>query len=1120
MPIFLLPRLSANAPITPVRTGEWEKAGVSDRFLKGLANGLAVAANEDNTGRINTIDSIPDIWARPIFFQMALYAGLNNTHQNFDAALHEKAKGEWRSILAMLALKDMRHLNLTAEAVNLDRNNPGDQLEKILLTMAPKNSITGNNSDWSDIYVFSYNDKLLAITSPTTLVAPAADYSTELAGDLTEPWSSDGRYLTDPIPYLAPDELNGLHLWLEKLEGNLINTIPLAVQQDNEVCTQLLEALDKYKSDVRAKAGNNFAKTGNIISAGLNTHIGIFSFLDNMIQPPVVTAKGSAVSIRTSAARQNAKPLLLVSPQMLKDLSVSRRWPLAQFFVWPGLTAININEQSLSGSKTMINNVSLVNAEWRRPEEFFTKHLLIYEGGNAFKNILKVRGSDALSQNDDMSVILPLRQEILDYFTPEEIANRFYIEKVGNEFKVQFTFPLSGKDGNGIEYKVEKSYQESYQEVIYLMNDVPVIEIWPNFKRPGWNKYYLYYENSEAQNSSNVLGRDFFYVYPWAYEINVAGDTPNRGLSNLYVAKLSGFPEALICTVNLSTDDGVNARNLEAGIILLSEPKSAPAQMGKVWKLGIDFGTSSTMIYHREGTHNPQPLVLQPNLFQVTDSGDKRNRTYLNFIPSSTPDHQAGSFLSIFHLLNNAGKRDTDPIRPLQDGNVFRLSSGDGKDAEDFCANSGQIDANLKWKDTSLNLKKVEAYIKQICLQSLAEAAKNGAQNVSWDFSYPTAFSALQQTTFEATCNAAVVDALNNSGFKHGNVDHWPESKAATYYFSQLGTHLASGAVCLDIGAGTTDISVISGLPPKIVYHTSLQFAGRYLFQSLYKHYEVFANTPLQFGNMEEEQRNALIDADMRKHSSRYLSNLRTLIVQDEIQKMLQTAQYATAGIFYYLGGLIGLLHDRNIYKENNIPEIYIGGNGSRIFSWICGGTFNSNNRYMQVFKDMFVDASGLSLDFDFNLVLSSTPKIEVAHGMVGDKPPHHATFFDPHQIAVSLFGANGHDPLIANSVFAGDVFVLGNEVRKKSEFISAYDIQQGVRIRDVNELKTFTEKFNANYNDIWRDSQRIEISDNQMAGVSRAVLGVYANQMGRPPRDIFVEPVFILELKKFMEML
>ena len=1114
MPTFLLPRLSEDVIFAPIQYGQWEQAGVTERFLKGLADGLSVAANNN---KIDSIDSIPDIWARPIFFQMALYAGLDTTNQNFDSNLHEKVKGEWRSILAMLALQGKRHLRLTAEEVHLSQSNEVGSLGRMLLTLAPKDSVTGQkyNSDWSDIYVISYNGMLLAITSPTTLIATAADYSKTLAGNLMQPWSSNGQYLTDPIPYLSLDELSGLYFWLQELENNLRQTISLQVQQNNETCRQLFKALGNYMFDVQNRVSGVFTTTGNIVPAGLNMHIGIFRFLDKKVQAPTSDAKDSAVLIRTSKARSKAKPLLLVSPQMLNELSVSRGIPLSQLVVWSGLTAVNITEKSLTGDRNMIDGVSLKNAEWRRPEEFFTERLVFHEGGDALVSVLKVRGSETLSQ-EDLSVILPLKQEILDYFEPKEIIKNFYIERIGNEIKVQFTFPLSGVNGVEIEYKVEKSYP--VKEVIYLMSNIPAIEIWPNFKRQGWKNYYLYYENSEAQNQVEEASGGFFYIYPWAYGKNIAGDTPNHGLANLYTAKLSGFPEALICTVNSTEDGGVHAQTVEAGLLLLSEPKSTPIQMGKTWQVGIDFGTSSTMIYYRNGKNEPKPLDLQPNLFQVTNSGDLRNRTYRNFIPSSIKNQQKGSFLSIFQLLKNNTKGED--IRPLQDGNVFWLLSAYGLDAEDFRNNSSRIDANLKWQDDQLGRLKVAAYIKQICLQCLAEAAQNEVGEISWNFSYPTAFSAFQQMTFNDTCRVAVNETLKNAGFVLGRVDFWSESKASAYYFSQLGGNkLAGGAICLDIGAGTTDISVISGQPARIVYHTSLQFAGRYLFRALYKHYDIFAKKSIDFGSIEAEQRDALIDADMRENSQDYLNNLRNMTGRDDVQNVLQIAQFAVAGIFYYLGGLIGLLHDAGIYNENNVPEVYIGGNGSRIFSWICGNTFIDDNPYISVFKDMLVATSNLSLDYGFRLVLSDTPKVEVACGMVEDQPPNHNTFFDAHKIARELFGDKGDDLLIADSVFAGDNFILSNKTHQKTEFISAYDIKDGIRIQNVNELQNFVKKFNANQY-IWGRKYRIKISDEQLARISRAILGVYSQQVGRDVNDIFVEPVFILELKKFMEML
>lgn len=1110
MAVFLLPGLSANAAITPGTAGAWTSSDGVRSFLQGLSDGLAVAPTKNQT---ESIDSIPDVWARPMFFRMALYS--NNANNNFDATLHEKARGEWRALLAMLALQGMRNLNITVEAVHLT-NAADDPLARMLFSLAPNDSVVGNGqADWGDIYIISFNGSLLAVTSPATLVVPVADYA---AGTFTEPWSDDGHHLTDPIRHLAPNELSGLHSWLVELEHNLSNDIPLGVQQNNQTCRQLFDALNQYKNDVKNAAGGTFVHTDGIIGANLNMHIGIFARLNRKVRPPIVTPDSSAVRIRTSKAREKSKPMLLVSPTMLDKLSTSWGIPKSQLVIWGGITAVNINEQSLGGGNSMIDGVSLGNAQWRRPEDFFTNHLVVC-GGDVWLSTRKARGSDVMSEAG-MSPFLPLRQEILDYFTPAEIANNLVINDAGAAIDVQFTFPLSGMNGRQLEYTMKKSYPKN-GGVIFIDTTVPVVEIWPDFKRAGWDKYYLYYENPDAQNDRHGTSIGFFYVYPWAYGQNIAGnDTPSRGLRNLYTARLSGFPEALICTVNVANDDGVYARTVDAGLVLLSEPKSVPIQTGKRWQFGIDFGTSGTMLYYREGNNDPNPLPLKPHLFQVTKSADDlRNRTYRNFIPSSTTDQQAGSFLSIFQQLNNIqmGAR----IRPLQDGNVFWLLSAEGDNANDFRGNSGRIDANLKWKNDTVGRQKVEAYIKQICMQSLAEAAQNEVDEVSWNFSYPTAFSVNQRMTFNQTCEAAADDAVQDSGFALGDVDDWAESKAIAYCFRRAGGHnLAGGALCLDIGAGTTDISVVSGTPAKIVYHTSLQFAGRYLFRSIYKNHALFADKTLTLDNMDNEKKNALIDADMRKYNDDYLGNLRYKAGNDNVEKALQIAQFAAAGIFYYLGELIGFLHSKGIYQEANVPEIYIGGNGSRIFSWICGGRFSNRNPYMRVFRDLFVAESGLPGGVGFRIVLSTTPKVEVSCGMVEDTPPNDEDFFDPITIANALFGDDGADPLIASSLFAGDAFISEDTEHKKTDFISAYDINKGVKLERVDELNEFLTKFNDRHHQIRADGNRISIDDDQQANVSRAVSGVYANQIGLPEQDIFVEPVFILELKKFVEML
>lgn len=252
----------------------------------------------------------------------------------------------------------------------------------------------------------------------------------------------------------------------------------------------------------------------------------------------------------------------------------------------------------------------------------------------------------------------------------------------------------------------------------------------------------MYYENYQSGNNSNKLA-----------------------------SKLNMFPEALIYSYK-SLDARENV--FEVGLVLmdkklLARPKNVQSAN---WKIGVDFGTTSTMLYFRENKAAARPLVLQSHLFKITESGGARAQLFENFIPD-TKYQDDGSFLSIFHLLHAA-----EDIRPLIDGHVFMLKSDNTRIFERL---KQDIDANLKWKGDETGKAKTKAYIGQICLQALLEAA-------------------------------------------------------GAYYFNKLhndGTNFAQGAVCIDIGAGTTDITIINEQPGCVIYHISIKSAVDFSTKSL-----------------------------------------------------------------------------------------------------------------------------------------------------------------------------------------------------------------------------------------------------------------------------------------------
>ena len=1104
----MLPKIDAAVSrILLDQSGVWKTTNLN--FLQGLATSLATGETLEDVGNI---DSIPDIWAKPLLFKMALF-DLETTRE-FVAGLHDRVLGEWRALLAMLALQKVKQLNLHTELVDLTKETM--PLAQVLKSLVPKESFLGNDNAWlDDNYVIFFNGKPLAMTSPTTLVAAAADYSSTFRGKIEMPWSKDKSTLSDPIKNLTREELVDLHAWLQQLYSTLRTESQRSGLNANsqDIANNLLKCLKNYQDDVEREIGAPPADVSvYFVPSNLNLHMGLARYLNQTVQGREASIGDSAVQLLVNSSRAK-KNLLLVSPAFVKDFARQEGIDPARLVIWQGVSANDVTEKSIQGERNKINRINLKNAEFRRPEDFFYEQMAVVEPGNAFPGSLEIAGTIVLA-DDSLTPILPIKRELAEIFTPKEIQSRLSISEDNDNILMHFLFPLSGVSGAGTEFRFTKKYPK--RDLIYIQQEVPVVELWPNIRREGWQKYYLYYENSQAQatgkGASELPVDEMYYVEPWSFGKETDKDYPAQGLKNFFTAKLDYFPEALIC--NYKAPNSASA--FEIGLILLDTPEIIQRQVGLDWKIGVDFGTSSTMLYYSENKKQPTPLDFEPHLFKVTESGGARAQTFINFIASNPPARPDGSFLSIFHLRNTTEKE----IRPLQDGNVLSFIRRDI-----FEQRGHRVDANLKWKEDDLGRRKVGAYVRQICMQALVEATAKGVDRVQWNFSYPTAFSQEKKSTFAKTCMDGITDVYDDSGFDiipSKDVAIWSESEAAAYYFNKLnqrmGVNFTDGAICIDIGAGTTDISVISGQPAKIVYHTSIQYAGRYMFKPIYDNYELFAGTNaagyVQLDD--EEQRDALIDADMRLHSEEYLKDLVNKTGQESVKSVLQGTQFATAGLFYYLGQLLAFLHREQHYKEENLPDIFIGGNGSRIFEWITGGTAIESNPRLTVLEKMLTDASGLSNNRKFKLNFSHYPKVEVASGMITAKPAAETKFFDEQEINRALFGKDAKDEFVCNSVLAGAEYLKDGKPLESLSLLNAHDMRKGIRVTDMNKFAEFVECFN-DAASLWLDG--IPFDRDAAVELIRGANSFFVGLRGEEEKKIFVEPVFIVELKYLMEM-
>ena len=353
------------------------------------------------------------------------------------------------------------------------------------------------------------------------------------------------------------------------------------------------------------------------------------------------------------------------------------------------------------------------------------------------------------------------------------------------------------------------------------LRTVPVLEIWPNFRTSDWQVYYTFFTRAR---------QDTFYAEP----LLQSGKTSDTRISfddgqnyikkedmrntekkreiNNGITKTSYLPEAIVCKYKTSESSG---EYKDVGILLISVPDPEPVG-GSTWTIGIDFGTSSTTVYKNNQTDQsepPQPVAFDTHLLQVTNAS-QRNLLYNNFL---SPKRELTPFFSLFQKHGNK-----EPDKPLLDGHIYFL--------DNYAAFSSlkNIISDLKWSREAEDRIRAQAFLEQICLQCAAEAVTGGAKEINWRFSYPLAFSSNDREQFHTIWSKVTHACTRATGLQQGDVISQSESVVTARFFANNLGGFASGAVCIDIGGETSDVSIWQN--NTLQWQTSLRFAGRRIF--------------------------------------------------------------------------------------------------------------------------------------------------------------------------------------------------------------------------------------------------------------------------------------------------
>lgn len=1042
----ILPKLKKGANCTLAafnKFGDWD--GRMDGEVYNLSESLLVDRIDPN---YFDIDCIPSIWGRPILFEMALY---DENHP-----LHSRILGEWRGFLAMLALRELRNLSnrLTASLIQLPNNNNAragasdflNALERLIPL-----GLLANDTTWYNLYVISFDKKPIGITSPNTLVCTAVDYSNRIKKDDLA-WFN-GRFLEDPIRHLVNNEKIALRSWLDQLERN-INTPVDGRAFDHGKLNDLNGLINGFMNNLNVNLPANPVTLGN----GMGMNIGLYQYIDRPIE-----AQPRSSNVMLTPRDGIPEPTILVV-----DRDIPNQWnvPGASVTVHDTITIATFPFNNPTGFANMLPNGFTLRADVRN--DFFTDKLYLIDLGNAFPG----SGYDCTIHhgNNQKTPILPVKSELLNYLSPDNLIERIRFESIPGGVRFHLILPLSGLGGQK-DFEIEKEYSDS--DIVSLTN-VPVLEIWPDFIKLGWNIYYTYFFHQEGS----------FFAEPF-----VPNNKPEEHVINTKkIFKTPLFPEAIKC----KSGDGK-----EAGLILLRPAQIINYNALVNWKVGVDFGTSGTTVYGF--SDHPFTITFGNHLFQVTDSGTVRSKLFDDFIPSKdmkTP------FLSIYHDFG----RGFGNLSPLVDGHIYFLP-----DYRDFLATGTGIVTDLKWSNDPNIRIRTRAFLEQLCLQCSAEAASQGVNEIEWFFSYPAAFSAKDLGDFRTIWNYITNRCRQLTGITSVGPQEERESIAAAHYFAnKANAPFATGMVCMDIGGGTSDISIWQNL--NLLWHTSLRFAGRELFLDLIYHKPDFLMT-FNVGNdilnlLRTLKRNgnliafyAQADAIIKDEGDKWLNNLVFYNAEDDVKKFKQIIAVGLSGLFYYIGLILNWLKSQGKYKEQ-MPDVYVGGNGSKIFDWL--NVRDQKNTISNLFKSVLLRASNFSIDSkNFNVYLSKDPKHESAYGLVNRH--------------LKLEGEEAFQN--NNRVIAGEVFLENSIQNGWNEVVTAGRLSGGLEaVRDLPKLKDFLEAFNQYASSPISVISPINADEYLYNKVYQSLATVLGNFRGNDPGNIVVEPLFISELKALVK--
>lgn len=1049
---------------------------VNCAFEAGSASGSDVAKwmspSKNSLGELVTdlsdykqkvdVTSIPDIWAGPKAFQAQLIDDI------------EVQRVAWRAVLAVIGLRKILRINLKVKTIDVPK--VGDPVYnsknthpflKVVARLMDKEFAGYPGGD--AVNLITANNKTIAMVWPNSIIYPIP------GAGVNVPWF-DGQKYFDPaqsqsvspeeaavaeengetiIPssFLSEAQRSILARWLKKVRNKV-------AMSNISTSTEMSECLMAYIRDL----GFNIEDIPDeenaeelIFSEGDKDFniAGFGSLLSQVYTTPSSKEDLDLSNIRLDSLKgSDGKHILVI------DEEIANQWKKqASNIICFGATDLGSALDMLHDPNKLRqfkeeSKLSNYNTELWTADNFFTEKVAYItgfaEGANPFPNSLtetpEMRNKFFFDfgKNNMQEFILPIKREVLDYISPEDLVKNVVIERDNptSVVKVYLNVELSGCDASGAKQVVTLS--KVYEEAdIVKRTTPPNVQIWPNFKADCWKQYYVFTGNSKTPSMNIDPAWSDDSKENLNFEVNAKE-------IKVKIRRGAEFPSVFVCN---ALDKNMN---LPVGLICMNEGKLDTPRNSverKTAYIGVDFGTTNSVVYYANNLGDDafrEQMHFEDRLFSVTrireDNKDDLRRYFFpsNVQPEEVKGVSTNSIRTIFHDFNLVDKNQIENFeQPLTVGNIYYLEKG--QNISDDLVVIDELKGNIKWdnkQEEDANEMRMHGFVHQLCLQAMAESVMRGAQNIIWQYSWPSSYDSDKSRNYATFWTTSLIEAMNEVAKISNSEEVYQktESLSMADYFQKgvneqdQGKAFSNGLLSIDIGGGSTDIAVWKGkdMQDKLrcLHQCSFKMAGTDIFakyiinkykkfsdllnplgannRTLSKKFERLTELALEAKNNPPKWRTFELELEsILKYSEKDIIQGMGVTSfsgkqYQELNTVMRDIAFALGGIFYYAGSIIGYF--RRTYEDcpidEKLPDCFVGGNGSKLLDWASKGEFDNTDKLKYFLRDCIVFGmidsmriKGNQLNgFGINTIIkqSEKPKHEVSFGLIsgsGNKP-------------------------------------------------------------------------------------------------------------------------------------